>query len=94
MKYQKKPEERKSNLTPACSNETCMPERNPFSESFLFHYSIIENYPIHYEYGSNPVRTVFTVSAFSGLPIKVDLTMKDSENYFKCAEKFFRLQTP
>lgn len=93
MRYQKKPEERKSNLTPICSNEACMPERNPFSESFLFSYSSIETHPIKYEYGSSPVQIVFTVSAFSGLPTKADLTMKDSEIYFNCAEKYSQSQT-
>lgn len=93
MKYQKKPEERKSNLTPACSNETCRTEHCPSPESFLFHYSIIENHPVNYESGSSPVQIVFTVSAFSGLPTKVDLTMKDSENYFNCTEKYSQSQT-
>lgn len=92
MKYQKKPEKRKSNLTPACSCETCMPEHSPFSESSLFRYSVIETHPINYKYSSSPVRTIYTISAFSGLSIEVNLTMKDSESYFECAEKYSQSQ--
>lgn len=87
MKCQKKPEERKNNLTPACPPETCRRKHDPSSESSFFHYSIIKTHPVNYEYGSSPVRTAFTLSAFSGLPIETDLTMKDPENYFECAEK-------
>lgn len=92
MKYQKKPEERKGNLTPACPPGTCKPEHDHSSESSFFHYSIIEAHPINYEYGSSPVWTAFTLSAVSELSIETDLTMKNPEIYFKCAEKYSQSQ--
>ncbi|RXA18264.1 hypothetical protein EQO05_11255 [Methanosarcina sp. MSH10X1] len=88
MKCQKRPEERKRNPTPVRPTGTCRPEYGPSSDNSLFRYSIVETHPIHYEYGSNPVWTAFTVSAFSGLLAETNLTMKDPENYFKCAEKY------
>jgi hypothetical protein len=92
MRCQKKPEERKCNLILACSPGTCRPEHDLSSESSFFHYSIIEVHPINHEYGSSPVWTALTLSAVSGLSIETELTMKNPEIYFKCAEKYSQSQ--
>jgi hypothetical protein len=92
MKCQKKPKERKINLTPAYPLGTYRSEHDRSSESSFFHYSIIESSPLNYEYSSSPVWITFTPSAVSGLSIETDLTMKNPENYFKCAEKYSQSQ--
>jgi len=92
MKCQKKSEEKKSNPIPACPAGNCRPENGLLTESSLFQYSIIEIHPMHYEYGSNPVWIDFTEFALSRLSAEIDLTMKDPENYFKYAEKYFQSQ--
>lgn len=85
MRCQKIPVEKKSTLTPAYFSEACRPDNSCSSDSSFFHYSIIETRPINYEYGSSPVRTAVT---FSGLPIEMDLTMKNPDNHFEYAGKY------
>jgi hypothetical protein len=87
MKCQKKLEEKKGNLIHACPTGTSRPENDRSSESYFFHYSIIESHPINYEYGLSPVWIAFTLSVASGLSIEMDLTMKDHEIYFNYTEK-------
>jgi len=92
MKSQKKPEERKNNLPPAHPPGRCGSKQGRSPDSSIFHYSIVETHPIDYEYGSSPVQTAFALSVFAGLPIETDLTMKNPENYLKCAEKYSQSQ--